>query len=365
MALGIMLAVVVRAGGVADAAARRAGQARPARSTRSRCRGRTPRAPLADASPPGPSASGAGRSPIGVAGPGRGRRAGLAGRAARHRHAVDHGRARRTTARGRATTRSRPRSARARPARCRSSRRAADARRSTRPSQADPGIASVLPAQRGRRLGAGAGVPSGEPSGESRRARRSSACAASCPPARSSAARSPRTSTSKQALADATPLVIGVVLALGFLLLLVALQAPVIALRRRAAQRVRDSARRSAWPSGSSRTASAPACSASSRRATSNAWAPVFFFAMLFALGWTTRSSCSPRPRSTGTAAATRGRRRSRASRTSGKVITAAAAVMVAVFFTFALSGPLPPKEMGVILGIAVLHRRRARAAAC
>jgi hypothetical protein len=36
-------------------------------------------------------------------------------------------------------------------------------------------------------------------------------------------------------------------------------------------------------------------------------------------------------------------------------VIFAAAAVMVAVFFTFALSGPLPPKEMGVILGIAVL----------
>jgi putative drug exporter of the RND superfamily len=28
---------------------------------------------------------------------------------------------------------------------------------------------------------------------------------------------------------------------------------------------------------------------------------------------------------------------------------------MVAVFFTFSLSGPLPPKEMGVILGVAVL----------
>jgi RND superfamily putative drug exporter len=39
----------------------------------------------------------------------------------------------------------------------------------------------------------------------------------------------------------------------------------------------------------------------------------------------------------------------------SGKVIFAAAAVMVAVFFTFALSGPLPPKEMGIILGVAVL----------
>jgi hypothetical protein len=32
-----------------------------------------------------------------------------------------------------------------------------------------------------------------------------------------------------------------------------------------------------------------------------------------------------------------------------------AGVVMVAVFFTFALLGPLPPKEMGVILGIAVL----------
>jgi RND superfamily putative drug exporter len=39
----------------------------------------------------------------------------------------------------------------------------------------------------------------------------------------------------------------------------------------------------------------------------------------------------------------------------SGRVVFAAGAVMVAVFFTFALSGPLPPKEMGVILGIAVL----------
>src|SRR5262245_8630350 len=39
----------------------------------------------------------------------------------------------------------------------------------------------------------------------------------------------------------------------------------------------------------------------------------------------------------------------------SGRVILAAGGVMVAVFFTFALSGPLPPKEMGAILGIAVL----------
>jgi putative drug exporter of the RND superfamily len=39
----------------------------------------------------------------------------------------------------------------------------------------------------------------------------------------------------------------------------------------------------------------------------------------------------------------------------SGRVIFAADAVMVAVFLTFALSGPLRPKEMGIILGIVVL----------
>jgi RND superfamily putative drug exporter len=39
----------------------------------------------------------------------------------------------------------------------------------------------------------------------------------------------------------------------------------------------------------------------------------------------------------------------------SGRVIFAAAAVMVAVFLTFAVSGPLPPKEMGIVLGAAVL----------
>ena len=39
----------------------------------------------------------------------------------------------------------------------------------------------------------------------------------------------------------------------------------------------------------------------------------------------------------------------------SGRVIFAAGAMMVAVFFTFAVSGPLPPKEIGIVLGVAVL----------
>ena len=40
--------------------------------------------------------------------------------------------------------------------------------------------------------------------------------------------------------------------------------------------------------------------------------------------------------------------------RSSGRVVVSAAAVMIAVFLTFALSGPLAPKEMGVILAVAV-----------
>jgi len=38
----------------------------------------------------------------------------------------------------------------------------------------------------------------------------------------------------------------------------------------------------------------------------------------------------------------------------SSSLVVAAAGVMVAVFLTFALSGPLAPKEMGIILAVAV-----------
>jgi RND superfamily putative drug exporter len=50
------------------------------------------------------------------------------------------------------------------------------------------------------------------------------------------------------------------------------------------------------------------------------------------------------------------GRRAHRAleglARRQGDLINAAGGVMVVVFFTFALSGPLAPKEMGVIPGV-------------
>ncbi len=158
----------------------------------------------------------------------------------------------------------------------------------------------------------------------------------------------------EQALAAKTPLVIGVVLALGFLLLLVALQAPILAavgvvtnlLAVGAAFGVAK------WIFQDGHGASLLGFDS---QGFLDAWAPVFFFAMVFAISmdytvfllssakehWDRNGD--PKDAMVGGLAH------------SGRVVFAAAAVMVAVFFTFALSGPLPPKEMGVILGIAVL----------
>ena len=85
-----------------------------------------------------------------------------------------------------------------------------------------------------------------------------------------------------------------------------------------------------------------------------DAWAPLFFGAMVFgvAMDYTLfmlsaakeRYETHPDPEHAMIGS----------MRTSGRVVLSAAAVMVAVFLTFALSGPLAPKEMGVILAIAV-----------
>jgi RND superfamily putative drug exporter len=158
----------------------------------------------------------------------------------------------------------------------------------------------------------------------------------------------------ERALAAKTPLVIGVVLALGFVLLLVALQAPLIA-----ALGVVTNLLATGAAFGVGRLIFQNGHGAGllgfEPQGFMDAWAPVFFFAMIFAISmdytvfllssakehWD--RSHDPHEAAVGGIAH------------SGRVIFAAAAVMVAVFFTFALSGPLPPKEMGVILGLAVL----------
>ena len=86
-----------------------------------------------------------------------------------------------------------------------------------------------------------------------------------------------------------------------------------------------------------------------------DAWGPVFFFAMIFAISmdytvFLLSSAKEHWDRSNNAREAMVG-----GVAHSGRVVFAAAAVMVAVFLTFSLSGPLPPKEMGVILGVAVL----------
>jgi len=158
----------------------------------------------------------------------------------------------------------------------------------------------------------------------------------------------------EQSLTARTPLVIGVVLALGFLLLLVALQAPLIAALGVVTNLLAVGAAfgigRLIFQNGHG-----AGLLGFESQGFMDAWAPVFFFAMIFAISmdysvFLLSSAKEHWDRSHDPHEATVG-----GLAHSGRVIFAAAAVMVAVFFTFALSGPLPPKEMGVILGLAVL----------
>jgi RND superfamily putative drug exporter len=155
-------------------------------------------------------------------------------------------------------------------------------------------------------------------------------------------------------LARATPLVIGVVLALGFLLLLVALGAPLVALIGTVTNLLASGAAfgvaKLVFQDGNG-----AGLLGFESQGFLDAWGPVFFFAMIFAISmdytvFLLSSAKEHWDRGEGAKGAMVG-----GLAHSGRVIFAAAGVMVAVFFTFALSGPLPPKEMGIILGVAVL----------
>jgi RND superfamily putative drug exporter len=86
-----------------------------------------------------------------------------------------------------------------------------------------------------------------------------------------------------------------------------------------------------------------------------DAWAPIFFFALIFALAMDYTVFLLSSARAELERSGDPHHALVEALARSGRVINAAGAVMVVVFFTFALSGPLAPKEMGVILGVAVL----------
>jgi RND superfamily putative drug exporter len=158
----------------------------------------------------------------------------------------------------------------------------------------------------------------------------------------------------EQALSAKTPLVIGVVLTLGFLLLLVALQAPLIAalgvLTNLLATGAAFGIARLIFQNGHG-----AGLLGFESQGFLDAWGPVFFFAMIFAISmdYTVFLLSSAKEHYDRTGDPREAMIGGLAH--SGRVIFAAAAVMIAVFFTFAISGPLPPKEMGIILGIAVL----------
>lgn len=152
-----------------------------------------------------------------------------------------------------------------------------------------------------------------------------------------------------------TPLVIGVVLGLSFLLLCVALRAPLIAALAVVANLLATAAAfgiaKWLFQDGVGHT-----LLGFEPQGYLDAWGPVFFFAMIFAISmdYTVFLLCAAKERWESSGGDAREAMVGGMAQ-SGRVIFAAGAVMVAVFFTFALSGPLPPKEMGVILGVAVL----------
>ena len=218
----------------------------------------------------------------------------------------------------------------------------------------DPGVARVMPSQRGEGgLVLAQAIPAQDPSDEEV-GRTVDRLRSDLPAGFLVGGAAAENHDLEHALAAKTPLVIGVVLGLGFLLLLVALQAPVIA-----AVGVFTNLLATAAAFGVAKLifqdGNLQGLLGFESQGFLDAWGPVFFFAMIFAISmdytvfllssakehWD--RSQDPREAMVGGLAH------------SGRVIFAAAAVMVAVFFTFALSGPLPPKEMGVILGIAVL----------
>ena len=157
----------------------------------------------------------------------------------------------------------------------------------------------------------------------------------------------------QQSLTHYTPIVYGVLVALGFILLLIALGAPLIA-----AAGVLLTSLSVAGAFGVARLIFQDGHLASflnfQPQGFVDAWGPLFFGAMVFgvAMDYTLfmlsaakesyETHADPEHAMVGSV------------RTSGRVVVSAAAVMIAVFLTFALSGPLAPKEMGVILAVAV-----------
>ena len=155
------------------------------------------------------------------------------------------------------------------------------------------------------------------------------------------------------ALSTYTPIVFGLLLVLGFLLLLIALGAPLIA-----AAGVLLTALSVAGAFGVARLIFQDGYLSSllnfQPQGFVDAWGPLFFGAMVFGVAMDYTLFMLSAAKESYETLADPEHAMVGSVRTSGRVVVSAAVVMIAVFLTFALSGPLAPKEMGVILAVAV-----------
>ncbi len=231
---------------------------------------------------------------------------------------------------------------------------AAQAATVARIADSDPGIAQVLPTQPGAGgLAMVTAIPRQDPSNPAVGAT-IERLRAELPAGALLGGAAAENHDLQQVLSAKTSLVIGVVLVLGFLLLLFALQAPLLA-----AAGVLTNLLATGAAFGVSKwifqDGDLHSLLGFQPQGFLDAWGLVFFFAMIFAISmdYTMFLLSSAKEHWDHSHDARDAMVNGMAH--SGRVIFAAAAVMVAVFFTFALSGPLPPKEMGIILGVAVL----------
>jgi putative drug exporter of the RND superfamily len=213
----------------------------------------------------------------------------------------------------------------------------------------DPGVAAVAPAERSRghvlltaiprvaglqatidrlRRGLPAGALLGGPAAETRDLER--------------------------ALVARLPVVVGVALGLGFVLLLALLRAPIAA-----AAAVAMSLLATAAAFGVARLVFQEGVLDGllgwESQGFIDAWAPIFIFALIFALAMDYSVFLLATVKAVHDRTGDVRHALVEGLTGSGRVINAAAAVMVVVFMTFALSGPIAPREMGVILAVAVL----------